>query len=276
MLISCDLAVDETMSRRGSPSGPVTPELQLSMTLRFLAGGSYMDIAVLHGVHRSTLFMCVWRVIDAIEMVPEFNLRFPIDDTARLTELANDFQCQRGNPLWGCVGAIDGIAIEITRPTGVKNSKSYYNRKGFFAIPLQAMVDVNYIFTFASMKTTGSTHDAIGFAVSGLGQRVAAGDLPYPFWIAADAAYPVSNSVLTPWSGKSLSTEKDCFNYFLSKNRVAIEQAFGILVMRWGILWSALDIDVHDVPRLILALLKLHNFCIDQRIKLVPPHGRST
>lgn len=266
------LEVNEGMSRRGSPSGPVTPELQLSMTLRFLAGGSYLDIALLHGVHPSTFFSRVWRVINAIAQHPQFKLHFPIDDEDRLKVFADDFQRIRTNALWGCVGAVDGIAIEIIRPQGVDNSKSYYNRKGFFALPMQAMVDAHYRFTFASMKTTGSTHDSVGFAVSALGQRIADGDLPLPYWIAADAAYPVSESILTPWSGKNLTPDKDAFNYYLSKNRVAVEQAFGMFVLRWGILWRPLDVCVHDAPRLVMALVKLHNFCVDQRIKLAPRH----
>ncbi len=33
-----------------SVNGEISPEIKLSMALRFLAGGSYMDIADLHGV----------------------------------------------------------------------------------------------------------------------------------------------------------------------------------------------------------------------------------
>jgi len=36
------------------------------MALRFLVGASYLDIAVLFGVGRTTVFNIVWDVIDAI------------------------------------------------------------------------------------------------------------------------------------------------------------------------------------------------------------------
>lgn len=268
------LTTDEEMARRGS-SGPISPELQLSMTLRFLAGGSYLDIMLLHGVHRSTFFVIIWRVIDAINNTESFALCFPIDDADKLSDISKKFMSNRKSPsaMSGCVGALDGLCIEIIRPKNVLNSRSYFNRKGFFAIPLQAMVDSEYRFTYASMTVLGSTHDSLAFLVSQLGRRIAAGELPAPYWIAADAAYAASNSILTPYSGKNLTPQRDSFNYWLSRNRVAIEQAFGMLVMRWGVLWRPLAVDVRDVPRVVMSLLKLHNICISMRVAYVARHA---
>lgn len=271
-LLRPHLAVDETMSRRGSPSTPVTPELQLSMALRIFAGGSYLDIMLLHGVHRSTLYKSLWRVVDALNNTQELGLSFPINNQDGLRKLASDFQTERNSPFGSCVGALDGLVIEIVRPS-VPNSKSYYNRKGFFGLPLQAMVDAHYKFLFASMKTTGSTHDAIGFAVSALGRKLARGLLPRPFWIAADAAYPASDYILTPHSGSHLSPDQDAFNFHLSRLRVTVEQAFGMLVMRFGILWRPLDLNFRDVPRLVMALIRLHNFCVDRNVVNAPRHA---
>eukprot|EP00656_Telonema_subtile_P038951 TRINITY_DN4410_c0_g1_i4.p1 TRINITY_DN4410_c0_g1~~TRINITY_DN4410_c0_g1_i4.p1 ORF type:complete len:183 (-),score=34.49 TRINITY_DN4410_c0_g1_i4:69-617(-) len=55
-------AIRPTLTRPSSKKaridlhGPVLPELQLSMTLRFLAGGSYLDIYQMHGVGASTMY----------------------------------------------------------------------------------------------------------------------------------------------------------------------------------------------------------------------------
>jgi hypothetical protein len=261
-LLRPDLQRDEAMAQRGSPGGAIAPELQLSIALRFFAGGSYLDICAYHGVQKGTLYVILWRVTNSINA--RISLCFPHDDVEALTTLSNGFRARMNNPLAGCVGALDGIAIEIKRPSaGCKNSRSFYNRKGFFAYPLQAMCDSKYRFLFASCKCTGSTHDSVAFSVSALGQMVARGELPDGFWIAADEAYAASNSVLTPWPGRELAPERDSFNYWLSSSRIHIEQAFGILVARWGILWRPLDVDYRRVPTLMMALLKLHNLCID-------------
>ena len=47
---------DEIQGLRSSYGGVVSPELRLSMTLRWLAGGSYVDIAIIHGVAISTFY----------------------------------------------------------------------------------------------------------------------------------------------------------------------------------------------------------------------------
>ena len=46
--------------------------------------------------------------------------------------------------------------------------------------------------------------------------------------------------------------------------RQNIERAFGVLVTKWGILWRALKVEFIMIPTLLIALAKLHNFCIDE------------
>jgi hypothetical protein len=77
------------------------------------------------------------------------------------------------------------------------------------------------------------------------------------------------------------------FDYYLSRLRVNIECAFGLLIRRWGILWRNLDVVWHlelahvsssdrrvfqmalsRSTNLILCLMKLHNFCIDEGTRL--------
>ena len=256
------------MARRGSPSGEVAPELQLSMVLRYCAGGSYLDITLLHGVHRATFFAILRRVVAAINSMTQLTFS---TDLVSLQEAARGFQGRMNNPLRGCVAALDGLAIKIVRPRSslCPNSKDYYSRKSIFAFNLQAACDSRYKFVFASCKTPGSTHDSVAFNASAVGRQVAEGLLPEGFWIAADEAYASGKSVLTPWSGRKLTAEKDSFNFHLSSSRIHIEQAFGLLVARWGVLWRAIDLDYRFVPRLVMALLKLHNLCLENKAPIV-------
>ena len=48
-----------------------------------------------------------------------------------------------------------------------------------------------------------------------------------------------------------------------------VEQSFGILVQRWGILWRPLRVAFDRRPKLIRALFHVHNFCIDEGSDLV-------
>ena len=68
----------------------------------------------------------------------------------------------------------------------------------------------------------------------------------------------------TPWRNVS-GGPKDAMNFFHSSLRIYIECAFGILVHRWGILRKPMppNILVQKISSLVLALCKLHNFCID-------------
>jgi hypothetical protein len=264
-VLAPSLSGDVPMAVRSSGSA-VAPALQLSMTLRYLAGGSYLDITQMHGVHTSTMFACVHRVIKAINDAPELRITFPADDPGALADLAAGFSRSRdyhADRLPGCVGALDGIALQIKRPVACPTARSFYNRKGFFAYAAQGMCDSRYRFTYWSCLCAGSTHDSLAFDASSLGHYLQAHGLPAPYWIAGDEAYAAKDWLLTPWPGRRASPEQDAFNYHLSSQRIHIEQAFGILVARWGILWRPLTGDYRDVPKLTLALVKLHNWCLD-------------
>jgi hypothetical protein len=87
--------------------------------LRWLAGGSYLDICIAYGVSQSSFFFTsyesgiVWPVIDAINVA--FQIGLP---TARnqLMRLANGLTRFTGGELWGCVSAIDGWVCVTRKP----------------------------------------------------------------------------------------------------------------------------------------------------------------
>jgi hypothetical protein len=120
----------------------------------------------------------------------------------------------------------------------------------------------------------GSTHDSLAFACSNLGKRLQQGDLLGGFWIAADAAYECMPGVISPWAKSQLLDEeegiwRDSFNYFHSSLRMHVEQAFGILVARFGILWRPLKFSLFRVGPILSACMRLHNYCIDSGVQPV-------
>ena len=203
-------------------------------------------------------------------------LSFPHNDCNWLERVSDGFSRGGTSVLRGCIGALDGIAIKIKEPSrnDVPNSSSYYNRKGFFALNVQAMCDSFYTFTYVGCLAAGSTHDSTAYGITSLATFLAKPDngLPKDYWVAADDAYTCSERLLTPWPGRKLSTAKDCFNYWQSSARIFIEQAFGMLVARWGVLWRPLSCRLTKSVRVVMVCCKLHNYIIDQNSDLEVPN----
>ena len=59
---------------------------------------------------------------------------------------------------------------------------------------------------------------------------------------------------------------EDNYNFYHSQLRIRVECAFGMLVQRWGILRMAMprNLSVAKIVALVVALAKLHNFCIGE------------
>jgi hypothetical protein len=220
------LTTQEGASSKSNVQLPLA--VRLSVTLRWLAGGSYLYISLSHHIAISSFYCAVDKMV--YELNKALVIRFPYEDSDYLEKVSTGFGRQGRSPLSGCVGALDGLAIKILEPArgSVANPSTYFNRKGFFSLSLQAMCDDRYVFTFAWTLCPGSTHDSTAFAMSSLSRLLSApaGGLPAGYWIAADEAYVCSDRVMTPWPGRRLSVSQDAFNYWLSSARIHVEQAF--------------------------------------------------
>ena len=80
-------SVKSRKKARRDLGGAVAAELKLSMTLRYLAGGSYLDIYQMHGVSRTTFFETIPVVCRAI--TDAYPLHFPINDPEGLVSTAD-------------------------------------------------------------------------------------------------------------------------------------------------------------------------------------------
>jgi len=105
----------------------------------------------------------------------------------------------------------------------------------------------------------------MAFAFSDLAKRIANEGLGDDY-IVADDAYVASPWIITPWSGAkgTLKPHKACFNYWQSRTRTVVEQAFGIYVRRWGVLQSTLDVSLYHASLVVETTMKLHNICCDE------------
>ena len=96
---------------------------KLAVVIRWFAGGSYLDIRLVHCMGRSTIYSCVWHTVDAINAAPELQLVFPWDDDEKLNELEQGFASLSGGRVRGCVFVMDGFAVRIKAPVGVNNPR---------------------------------------------------------------------------------------------------------------------------------------------------------
>jgi len=54
---------------------PIIPEIKLYCTIRWLAGGSYTDIAIHASISIPSCYRVIWETIDAINVAPELRMK---------------------------------------------------------------------------------------------------------------------------------------------------------------------------------------------------------
>ena len=146
--------------------------------------------------------------------------------------------------------------------------------KYFYSMILQGVVGADGRFLDVATGFPGSIHDARVLRMSGFFGRVQRGEIlrgpvrhidriPVGPLIAADSAYPGIPWLVKPYQNlPNLEWSNIRFNTILSKARVVVERAFGILKGRWRCLRKELEVDTNNVSKIVVACCILHNICI--------------
>eukprot|EP00918_Siedleckia_nematoides_P012853 GHVU01028125.1.p1 GENE.GHVU01028125.1~~GHVU01028125.1.p1 ORF type:complete len:164 (-),score=6.19 GHVU01028125.1:922-1392(-) len=84
----------------------------------------------------------------------------------------------------------------------------------------------------------------------------------------ADNGYPQLPYTMTPFNRLEIphGVGRSNYNNFVSEVRSTIERTFGLLVGKWRILKRPLCTDFANHPSIIEACIRLHNYCIDERL----------
>ena len=128
-------------------------------------------------------------------------------------------------------------------------------------LTVQAICDSDCCFTFFGAVIPGKASDQIAFEQTSIHQGIMA--LPMGKYLVGDAAYQVSNVVLTPFTGSQRDDAgKDAFNYFLSQHRIRIEMAFGLLQTKWCVLDRPLQVNLATAAKVVQTCARLHNICL--------------
>lgn len=130
------------------------------------------------------------------------------------------------------------------------------------------MMDSDYRFTSFAENCVGSTHDSIVHAMPALGMLLNSNALPSGYWISGDDAYACTESLIRPYPSTINGSYEEVFNFYQSSLRMHVEQSFGMLKKRWGILWKPLAFSIEANCRIICAAMVVQNYCIDRGVSL--------
>ena len=227
----------------------------------------YRTLSALFGIGRSTVGEIVIETCQAIaKLLPRY-VKIPRGDS--LNEIVKGFEEYWGFPQ--AAGAIDGSHIPIIKPK--ESAADYYNRKGYYSIIVQALVDFRGRFLDVYMGWPGKVHDARVFVNSSLYQKGINGCLfpdmkkningvDVPLVILGDPAYPALPWLMKPFpENEHTTTNQKLFNYRQSRARMVVENSFGRLKGRWRCLLKRLDCDLNNVCDIVASCIVLHNIC---------------
>ncbi|KAJ8910962.1 hypothetical protein NQ315_003655 [Exocentrus adspersus] len=181
----------------------------------------------------------------------------------------NVLRGQRSFPnVFGC---IDGTHIAIPGPDG---DNSYYNRKGYHSIQVQAICNAKLKFINVYSGWPGSVHDARVWQASKICQMLE--DDPRSLllpntYLLGNSAYPLKRYLIVPFKDNGhLRRRQREFNKKLSSTRVVIEQAFGRLKGLYRRLKYLNVLKLANVKYIIIAACVLHNIGIDDNLEYYP------
>ena len=127
--ITDDIEGDIDIAHR---TGSLSPLLQVLVTLRYYASGSFQDVCgELIGVDQSTVSRTVTRVTNAFLRQVPTHVKLPEQRQADRTKAK--FYETNGFP--NVIGCIDGTQIRIQAPSA--NEHEFVNRKGYHSINVQ-------------------------------------------------------------------------------------------------------------------------------------------
>jgi hypothetical protein len=96
-------------------------------------------------------------------------------------------------------------------------------------------------------------------------------ELPFGYYVIGDNTYGLAPTMLVPFTKPEIkSSAYSGYNFYISQLRNRIEMSFGLLVNKWHIFKRPLTVDFNHADLVIKTSMKLHNFCIDDRVQSSP------
>ena len=267
-LVRGRLEVNELRAR--SRGGAIIPELCLYCTIRYLAGGSYLDICDIAGISQASFYRVVWKTMKVINSTGALRIKFP-EGSSELNKAISDFSTiSTDMAIVNCIGVIDGYLLRIKVPSKKEagNVRSYFSgHYQCYGVNIQAVADYQSRFIYIGLAAPGVTADRDALEQCDRLYDAIEG-LPFGMCIIGDAAYEATEKMVPVYQGYEKTIAKyDNFNFFASQLRIRIEMAFGMMQMKWGILQRPLGCSLKHVGVLIQCVGRLHNYVITERLQ---------
>ncbi|CAB1104477.1 unnamed protein product [Ectocarpus sp. CCAP 1310/34] len=199
-------------ARKRYRRGAVPTKIRLAIGLRMMAGASYLDVAVLFGVSKETVFSILWQVVDAINSTAEVGpFFFPQSEDECTRQAAEWEEKSTGGAFQGVVAAGDGLFVKTLASTALNtpNVLSYYSgSKCGYGMNVQATCDVNYLFCSMSCIAPGSTNDWTAWNHSDLSTAVK--NLPPGFLHARRRGLPPKRPPVDPVPREGTAAGQRC------------------------------------------------------------------
>ncbi|EYC35513.1 hypothetical protein Y032_1038g3467 [Ancylostoma ceylanicum] len=243
----------------------ISKRVQILIFLCYLASNGFQSlIADAFGVCQKTVSTVVTTVLNAMnypDIVARF-LKFLPDSPEWCADRASEFSRKCG--LSNVVGAVNGCLIKIQQPSMF--GWQYYSRKACTVINMISIVDARGRFLPINCEYPGSCHDPSIWRRSETCRIFESGQAVPGFLLIGDAGFANSVSIMTPYRRRAAQQDvrKAHFNEELTEGRVVVEQAFGALKRRFGILEYTARIEPPKVQQIILAAcVILYNTAIE-------------
>lgn len=190
-----------------SSGSSVSPYLMLMITLRILAGASYLDMVHYH-VHIDSVNKIVWSTVCAIsKTVDNIKVARNENDCLKLARDWSVIQKQRWGTYLaaGTIYAGDGLVLEILQPSEAELKGRavtiFRNRKGLWGLIAQGFCDAHTRFCVLDVKWPGGTNDVVAYRMTDLCMKAESGHFPAWATLVLDEAYSSCGGMhLTPFS----------------------------------------------------------------------------
>ncbi|XP_064115211.1 uncharacterized protein LOC135221339 [Macrobrachium nipponense] len=165
-----------------------------------------------------------------------------------------------------------GSTLRSRNPKG--GGSLYFNYKKFHSIILMALSDAKYKFLFVDVGAGGAGDGgtwqkcnlarAIASNRAGLPQdrNLPNDDEPIPFHIVADDAFALNMWLMKPYSHQSQDPTEQIYSYRLSRACRVVENAFGLLQMRWRFFGTTMQQDIQVCKKITLCACVMHNLAL--------------
>jgi hypothetical protein len=262
------LQVDVKMANIQSPAGPIIPEIQLHCLLRWLAGGSYLDICSVSrtsktlilslttsststltcsnglllftqkvNIYPSTFYYILWEACDAVCDCKQLALHF-LTSEADIAKLAAGFcNISYDGVVNGCVGAVAGWLWPIIVPAArfgkvASYFSGHYQQHG---LNVQAVYDSLGQFLFITVAAPGCQPDINALKCCDLLEYLRS--FPPGYYLIGDNTYQPLEQLL-PIFGRveHRNNDNDNANYYITQCRICIEMTFDVMVQKWALL----------------------------------------